>query len=266
MNASSIITLTTDFGLRDEYIGVLKGVIATINPHARVIDLSHAIEAHDLLWVNYLIDKNYDFFPTGTIHTLVVDPGVGTQRDIIIVKAADHFFVCPDNGLITKVVREGNVQRVVRLDNSQYWLSRVSNTFHGRDIFAPVAAYLSLGEPMEKMGPVVKNIATIQLPEPELKAGSIRGTVIHIDHFGNLLTNIEDKHIKKLNARPSKLILRIGRRTINGLKSAYASVARGDLLAIIGSRRLLEISVNLGSAAALTNAGVGTPVSISKSS
>ncbi len=260
---SGFITLSSDFGLQDEYVGVMKGVIAKINPSARIIDLSHAIEAHNLLWPNYLIYKNYAFFPKGTIHALVVDPGVGTSRGIIVLKADNHFFVCPDNGLITRIYQKKTVQKIIFSDNPQYWLPRVSNTFHGRDIFAPVAAHLSLGEPLDNLGREVKNITTIPIPVPEIQAGAVRGTIIHIDHFGNLLTNIEVEHIRKLSLQPTEITVKIEGRTINGLQTAYGSVAPGELLAIIGSRQLLEISVNQGSAAVLTKAVLNSSVSLS---
>ena len=191
MRRSWIITLLTDFGSQDAYAGIMKGVIAGINHRANIIDICHNIPPQDIFNGAYLLSTSYKYFPKGTIHVAVVDPGVGSQRDIVCVKIREHLFLVPDNGLLSFVVQEERPKSIVRVTNDRYFLPSFSNTFHGRDVFAPVAAYLSLGIKPRQLGSKINQLKQLDIPRPEVKeTGQLEGQIIYIDRFGNLITNI----------------------------------------------------------------------------
>ncbi|MBT8357138.1 MAG: SAM-dependent chlorinase/fluorinase [Desulfobacterales bacterium] len=249
----SVITLTTDFG-DDEYAGIMKGVILSLNPSAIIVDVTHHISSQDLLQAAYSIYFSYRYFPQGTVHVVVVDPTVGSDRKIIALKKAGHIFLAPDNGVLTLLINEKNNNTITRIDNTRFFLDPISQTFHGRDIFAPVSAHLAMGVPIKKLGTPVaqKNLICLSIPVPYFsKNGDLVGTIVSIDHFGNLITNIHLNDLESLNHSISvkNLCINVGNVKINGLSSNYSSVKTGDPLAIIGSRGCLEISVNSGSAA-----------------
>ncbi|MCM8783896.1 MAG: SAM-dependent chlorinase/fluorinase [Candidatus Omnitrophica bacterium] len=256
----AFIALITDFGNRDEYVGLVKGVILEVNPQAQIIDLSHEIPPQDLIWASFLLGNAYKFFPRKTIFLCVVDPEVGTERRTIIVKTKDYFFVCPDNGILTKVLEREKVEQIVEIRNKKFFLKEISSTFHGRDIMAPVAGYLSKGVALEKFGPKIKNIRRIKLPTPIMRKDCMIGKVIHIDHFGNLVTNIEKESLR--NKVQASFSIAIKGRKIHKINNAYAESNKRRLLAIWGSRNLLEISINLGNAAKKLMAGKGEKVII----
>jgi len=244
--SSGIISLTTDFGLTDPYVGIMKGVILSINPEARVIDISHHIKAGSIFQAAGVIREAYHFFPSGTIHVGVVDPGVGSDRRLILVKADEHFFVGPDNGIFWPIITSHSNIRTIHLTESKFFLPHVAHTFHGRDIFAPVAAHLSLGVDLEDMGKPIDDPVPLQLPLPRLTEGTIYGQVIRVDHFGNLITNVHEKDLKPpTKDRP---VIKIGEFTIKGVHKTYADAGVGKMLAMIGSSGLMEIAVNLGRA------------------
>ena len=247
VNASGVITLLTDFGLRDPYVGIMKGVILSINPDARLIDISHQIKPGFVYQAAGIIQETYPFFPKSTIHVAVVDPGVGGDRRPILVKAKDHFFVGPDNGLFWPIITSHHQTEIIHLTETKYFLSDISNTFHGRDIFAPVAAYVSLRMDPLKMGPVINNPVPIHLPTPEQKEDHLLGQVMRVDHFGNLITNIHKKDVGKLLGTKPPTI-KIGKLIIKGIRSTYSEVNTGEILALIGSSGYLEIAVNQGRA------------------
>lgn len=243
----------TDFGTNDEYVGIMKGVILSVNPFVSIIDISHHIAPQDLSQAAYLIKSCYRYFPERTVHVVVVDPGVGSDRSIIALKMKNHIFLAPDNGVLRPLMDEGGIESIIHVDNSSYFLKSVSRTFHGRDIFAPVAAHISKGVEIKKLGtPIDKNdLVNLSIQKPYISdKGEIIGTIISIDRFGNLITNIDLDSIKMLDKEDmgKRLEVRIGENKIIGLSLSYKSVRSQSPLAIIGGRGYLEIAVNCGSA------------------
>jgi len=247
MSVSSIITMTTDFGLSDHYVGVMKGVILSINPKARVIDISHQVRPGYIFQAARLVKESYLFFPMGTVHLAVVDPGVGTNRRSIVVKVKDHYFVGPDNGLFWPVIECSNVTTVIHLTEKKYFMPDVGYTFHGRDIFAPVASYLSTGVDPREMGPIITDPVPLDFQMPHEKEGILTGEVISVDHFGNMVTNIHEDDLARF-LKDSQPLIKAGDLVVEGLCKTYAEASKGEPLALIGSSRYLEISVNLGRA------------------
>ena len=245
---SHIITLMTDFGTSDHYVGVMKGVILNINPQVQVIDITHAIPPQDIHAAAFLIDSAYRYFPSGTIHVIVVDPGVGSERQAIVCQTETTYFVCPDNGILTHILRNEKRAHAVAVENSTYFLPQVSNTFHGRDIFAPVAAHLSRGVPMDKLGNPVTQPLLLPITKPQVTDKAIIGQVIWIDSFGNLVTDISHEILELLAGRNS-IVICAGSARIGHINRSYAESAIGEVLAIVGSFNRLEISINQGSAA-----------------
>ncbi|GJQ59925.1 MAG: hypothetical protein D8M57_13930 [Candidatus Scalindua sp. AMX11] len=242
------ITLITDFGLQDGYAGIMKGVIAGINPSANIIDISNMVEAQNIFQAAYILNSSYKYFPKGTIHIVVVDPGVGSERKIVCLKTDDYLFLAPDNGVLSFITTNTS-SSFTRVTNNEFFLPELSNTFHGRDIFAPVAAHLSRGMNHQKLGEEIDKIRKIDLPKPILSpGGDLTGEVIYIDHFGNLITNITSKILNRLEVKLQKLSIIAGGKRINTIGTSYTDVKEKDLLAIIGSTGFLEISVNQGSA------------------
>ncbi|MDE0686208.1 MAG: SAM-dependent chlorinase/fluorinase [Candidatus Poribacteria bacterium] len=249
-NPSCIITLTTDFGTSDAYVGIMKGVILGINPDVQVVDLTHAIPPQDIHDAALSIHSAHRYFPEGTIHTIVVDPGVGGDRRAVVCQTDHAFFVCPDNGILTYLLQEventgGQSISVVAIQNQAYYLPEVSNTFHGRDIFAPVAAHLSLGVPPLDIGPPVEDLVQLRVPIPQVSGSTIIGQIVKIDRFGNAITNISESVLAGIGATYE---IRVGGTRLIRLNRAYAESDIGKPLAIIGSLGLLEIAINGGSA------------------
>jgi hypothetical protein len=267
MKTSGIITLTTDFGLRDPYVGVMKGVILSINPEARVIDISHQLKAGFISQASTLVQEAYPFFPEGTVHVVVVDPGVGGDRRPILIKTQNHLFVGPDNGIFWPVIRSHQHTEITHLTKSRYFLSHVSHTFHGRDVFAPVAAHLSRGvDPME-MGPIIKDPVLFDFPAPQRRGDMLLGQVMRVDRFGNLITNIQRKQFERFlgSGRPA---IKAGKLGVESLSKTYGEVLAGEALALIGSSDCLEIAVNLGRACDVTGMNsediVGMEIEVSR--
>lgn len=249
-----LITLTSDLGTRDAYVGVMKGVILGINPNATIVDLCHEIEPQNIRQAAFLLHISCPYFPKDAIHIVVVDPGVGTKRRLVLVISPVGRFLAPDNGVLSYVLGEGAFE-AFELSNRRYWLSPVSATFHGRDILAPVSAHLSLGTSPQKLGRKAAGLVSFSIPRPEKASGSLRGEVLHIDTFGNLITNIREDDLPK-----GRLRLEIAGHTIEKLGRTYAS-GRG-LLALVGSSGYLEIAVKNKSAARLLKVKIGEPVSV----
>jgi S-adenosylmethionine hydrolase len=245
LKANGVITFITDFGATDWYAGAIKGVVLGINPGACIVDICQNIRRGDVIAAAFALKNSYRFFPKGTVHAVIVDPGVGSRRRILLARSEGYFFLAPDNGVLDFVLGERARKSARTLQNHRYWLKTVSNTFHGRDIFAPVAAHLSLGVAPERFGPPCESRARLAYPFPR-KRGSraLEGEVIYVDTFGNLVTNIEEGSL-----RGDTVIISIGGKRINGVKNSYMDVPDGELLAIYGSSGYLEISVNGGSAA-----------------
>jgi len=247
MNPSGIITLTTDFGLRDPYVGIMKGVILSINPGARPVDITHHIRAGGIFQASNILQEAYRFFPDGTIHVAVVDPGVGSRRRLLLVETDAHLFVGPDNGIFWPVIRAHRPERIIQLTEKAYFLPRITNTFHGRDIFAPVAAHLSLGVAPSEMGGPVTDPVPLAAPVPRQTREALSGQVIRVDHFGNLITNIRQEDLARF-AGSTRPVIRVGDLRMEGVLRTYADAREGDPLAMIGSSGVLEIAVNLGRA------------------
>ncbi|MDR4505590.1 MAG: SAM-dependent chlorinase/fluorinase [Candidatus Scalindua sp.] len=243
------ITLITDFGLQDGYVGVMKGIITGINPSANIIDISNMIENQNIFQAAYILNSSYKYFPKGTIHIVVVDPGVGSERKILCLKTDDYLFLAPDNGALSFVTTDTKSFSFTSVTNKEFFLTEPSNTFHGRDIFAPVAAYLSKGTNHQKLGEKIDKIRKIDLPKPiRSPGGTLTGEVIYVDHFGNLITNITSKIINRMQVKSQKLSIIAGEKRIDKISTSYTDVKEKEVLAIIGSTGFLEISVNQGNA------------------
>lgn len=264
MQPVNLITLTTDFGLADPYVGQLKGVILQHNINARIVDLTHAIEPHDIMAGAMAIHAAYRFFPSGTIHVVIVDPGVGSGRTILAVRAGKHLFIAPDNGTLTLILREEQVRKVHRIDNRSLFAADISATFHGRDIMAPVAALLAGGMPLERVGPALSVDRCVRLDIPAaLRDGSgISGRIIGMDRFGNIRTSITTADLGGSPLPGSFAGFVIGSIRIDAIVSTYSDRPAGELLALIDSTGHLEIAVNRGNAARLTGCRIGDPVRV----
>jgi S-adenosylmethionine hydrolase len=260
-----IITLTTDFGLSDSYVGQMKGIILSISPGATLVDVTHQVPRQDCAAASTILADVVDSFPPNTIHLFVVDPGVGTNRRAIAIEtrktneAGEALFVGPDNGVLTGVLQISTVHRGVELTARRFWRSTVSNTFHGRDIFAPVAAHLSRGVDLAELGPPLAS-PLVQLPadRPVVDRNQIRGRIIRTDSFGNLITNIEASLLPE--ATRHRLIVELGTQRIAGLSHCYGDKPPGELLAFIGSSGRLEIAVSQGHAGEILAAWSGDSV------
>lgn len=254
----SIITLLTDFGVSSPYVAQMKGVLATRQPDACVIDLTHSIPPQNIQAAAITLDDLAPWFPAGSVHIAVVDPGVGSDRRVLAAQVGEWFFVLPDNGLISPLADRFEVKRVVALDRPEFWLTPVSKTFHGRDIMAPVAAAIARGVPLEELGESVGDWHRVRIPRPNIQARRISGEVIFVDSFGNLITNIsaDDLH--------GEDTFRIGDHVIQGLVRSYSQRAAGQWVALIGSSGRLEFAVVDGSAAQQLGAGQGTAVEVDR--
>lgn len=257
MGAPGIVTLLSDFGLRDAYVGVMKGVMLGIAPAAALVDLTHAIPPQGIVPGALVLRHAVEYFPPGTVHLAVVDPGVGSARHPIVVDTERGMLVGPDNGLLDPAARVMGVRAVYRLTEARFFRPPVSRTFHGRDLFAPVAAHLAAGVAPAQCGPLLPGLAPLALPEPERTADAIRGEVIYVDHFGNLVTNIPESIFP---TGPHSVS--IAGVSLAEIVSAYAAVPDGAPLAIVGSWGLVEVAVRNGSAAAQLGAAAGTPVTV----
>ena len=256
-----IITLLTDFGEKDHYVASMKGVILNINPQCILVDITHEVKPHDIQEGAFILANTYSYFPKGTIHLSVVDPGVGGGRKPILIVTQNHFFVGPDNGLFTLVAQREKVKQMVVLTKQKYFLPKVSMTFHGRDIFAPIAAHLSLGIKPNAFGYRTNSLQEFGFQKPINKEGKLLGEVLHIDAFGNLISNIdEEKLFKFIKGRP--FVIRAGRKAIQGLKKGYLEGRKGELIALLGSSGFLEISVNEGNAQKTLKVKRGDPIRI----
>ncbi|OQX84019.1 MAG: hypothetical protein B6D53_00965 [Candidatus Omnitrophica bacterium 4484_49] len=255
-----MIVLVTDFGLGDEYVGVMKGVICSINPEVKIIDLTHGISSQDIIWAGIVVYKTCKFFPQGSIFLIVVDPGVGTERDIIIMKAGGYYFIAPDNGVLSLIYEKFNPEIIVKAEKKNYTLQPVSCTFHGRDIFSPLAAHLSRGENVLQMGDKVDRIVRIKFPQPQIREKEIIAAVIHIDRFGNLITSLDREEFEKLGWRRFKIEYK--GRTIDEISSCYDTGK--DLIAIWESKNFLEIAKPGGCAQEYLQAKPGDEIRIVK--
>jgi S-adenosylmethionine hydrolase len=259
---SSIITLTTDFGQSDYDAGVLTGVIWCIAPQARVVDLSHAIARHNVLEAALLLERCTPYFPSGTIHVGVVDPGVGTQRRGLAARLGNLSFVGPDNGLLTLLLKRAlsaaEPVEMVHLDQPRFWQPKVSAIFHGRDVFAPVAAHLANGVRLNELGSPVTDPVLLEFPQPQRSTHGWRGSVLHVDAFGNLSTNLDHTHIPV----KGRVKINIADTQIDGLVATFGEGRPGQLVALFDSSGKLCICVVNGNAASRLQTGVGDPLEV----
>jgi S-adenosylmethionine hydrolase len=261
--ARAIITLLSDFGTGDAYVASMKGVILSFNPQAVLIDLTHDLPPQDLRSGAFILAAAAPYFPPATIHLAVVDPGVGSTRRGLAARGQGQYWVGPDNGLFHLVFSQGADLEIVSLENPSFFLPRVSATFHGRDVFAPVAAHLSLGVKLARFGPAVTAAVSLGFPEPSFGPAAIHGEIIYVDRFGNLVSNVRAGDLRSW-AQGQGLHFQLGPIQFRGLSRTYTDVAPGEFLALEGSHGYLEIACALQSAAARAPGQLGQPLTISK--
>ena len=263
MQPSGIISLSTDFGLNDPYVGQMKGAILRHNPAARLVDLSHAIPPQDILGAALVLHSSYAFFPAGTVHLVVVDPGVGSQRRILAAEAKEHYFVAPDNGIFSLLLQDQVIKRAHLVAEKRFFAQSVSPTFHGRDIMGPVAAALAGGLPVSAVGPeaLVSSCICLDLPPAHVNKQHITGQVLQIDHFGNIRTTICQTHLAQFTD-PQQCQVLMNRKQINGIHSTYTDAEPEELVALIDSAGYLEIAVNTGNAAEYLQCRIGDAVQV----
>ncbi len=260
-----IITLTTDFGLNDHFIGAMKGVILEIAPEAQIVDISHAVQAFDILDGALTISQAYSYFPSGTVHMVIVDPGVGTARRPIMMTGSRHLFVAPDNGVLSLIYAREERISVRHITSDHYFLPERSNTFHARDIFSPVAAHLAKGVGPDHFGEEITDYVRFGAPRPKpVDEHTLRGVVLKVDRFGNLITNITPQDAPKLfDADPPAFKIAIGSKaSATRICATYAEGSPGEVFGILGSMGFLEVATNRGSAFQLLGAGKGSAVNV----
>jgi len=261
----SIISLLSDFGHKDPYVAEMKAVILSIAPQARIVDITHEIEKFNIRMGAYVLASAAPYFPPNTIHVAVVDPGVGTKRRSIIAETRRSLYVGPDNGLLMLAAHKEHITNVYQIDNPKYMLSKVSKTFHGRDIFAPAAAHLAQGNKPSDFGPAIQDYILPEFAKPHARNGELLGEVLHIDDFGNIISNITLEDLEKMEFHEgTSFLVRLGGKTLNiRFCSAYGEVPAGTPLALIGSSNFLEVADNQGNASRIFKAKVGDTFHVS---
>lgn len=257
----AIITLTTDFGASDHYVACMKGIILQLAADARIVDVTHQIQRHDVVHAAFTLRQIFEHFPRGTIHVVVVDPGVGTTRHLLALLYAGQTILTPDNGIASLVHRDFSLGDIRQITNTELFRRDVSTTFHGRDILAPVAGYLAAGMPLASVGPAIEQLEILNLPRPMLLPdGGIEGQVLYTDTFGNLITNISRLELEQSAARRRPVEVYVGPLRVGPIRRTYADVGPGEILALIGSTGSLEIAINQGNAAARLRSGPGSAI------
>ncbi|WP_340103352.1 SAM hydrolase/SAM-dependent halogenase family protein [Rhodohalobacter sp. 8-1] len=256
----SLITLTTDFGVKDHYVGVLKAVLLSIAPDTRLVDISHQIPPQDIMAGAWVVRNSAMLFPPGSVHLVVVDPGVGTQRKPIAIKIEDQYFVGPDNGTFSLIADQYDYKGI-ELTNSKFWRPNPSQTFHGRDIFAPVAAHLANGVDFSELGQPIEKLETYRWAVPISDKDGVQGWIVHIDHFGNLISNIPESMIREAGAG-SDLKIYVGNTIFDTIVNTFGDVPDGEPAAYIGSSGVLEIAINKGDAREMLGVEKGAQISI----
>ncbi len=247
------VTILTDFGTRDGYVGAMKAVMATIAPDALLDDVAHDVEPHDVWSAAWALGRYWHLYPEGTVHLVVVDPGVGTGRRALAAEADGRLLVAPDNGVLTRVLARAEAWRCVELADERYVAPRTSSTFHGRDVFAPAAAHLAAGVALDALGPSLDDPVTVEEPQARRDAGGAWGEVVYEDRFGNLVTNLPGSWLGGVDG------VEVGERWVPA-RHTYGAAAPGGLLALVNSDGRVEVALREGSAAELLHAGRGTPV------
>ncbi len=266
MAKSPTVTLTTDFGLSGPYVGAMKGAILQTCPQARLVDITHQIPPHDIWTAAFVLAQSAPEFPEDTVHLVVVDPGVGTERSILAARMAGQQFVFPDNGVITFIKDLLPLQAIASVRNSQFFSQAGrSMTFHGRDIMGPVAGHLAGGLSLDKLGPQPNRYTLLEIPLPQTRDETIIGQVVYIDHFGNCVTNIPRQMIETHFAAPDRVKVVCGDSPVGRIEGTYAFVPAGQAVALYNSMAMLEVAVNQGSARERFEAGIGTEVRVDPS-
>ena len=262
---SGLITLLTDFGDRDWFVASMKGVILTINPHATLVDLSHHVPPHSVEDASYLLKSCYRYFPNGTVHVAVVDPGVGSARRAITVKSARYFFLAPDNGVLSYIFDDEQPVEVREINQRKFRRESPGRTFDGRDLFAPAAARLAKQEPFESYGPVIGDYQTFRIAQPHWEQATLVGEIVYVDRFGNLISNLTQQHLEevRLVAKGRQLSILIGKRIIEGLVESYSEGMAEKPSALINSDGKLEVFLKEASAADLLQVGRGARIEVS---
>lgn len=262
----ALITITTDFGLKDGNVGVMKGVIYGITPTTSVIDLTHLVPPQNVLEANYILTRSIPYFPAGTIHIFVVDPGVGTQRRPMATQIGDQYFIGPDNGALTGLIASARAAnkscRFFHLDRPEYWLPVVSHVFHGRDIFSPAAAHLAAGTPIQELGTEFDDPILIYQPEPSVTDEQIIGEIIYIDHFGSLVSNISHLEVERLRTDQKNILIEIGNSTIQGMVNTFGDREPGSLVCLYSSTGVVIVSLVNGSARDYLNGSIGIKITL----
>jgi len=263
VSQSPLITLTTDFGLNDHFVGTIKGILLGIAPDARIVDISHSVQAFDVLDGALTISQAYSYFPSGTVHMVIVDPGVGSARRPILATTERHHFVAPDNGVLSLMYAREERLSVRHVTAEHYYLQPVSNTFHARDIFSPIAAYLAKGVDPDRFGSEITDFVRFAAPRPKAVDGMLRGVILKVDRFGNLITNVTAQDAPALfGANPPAFKILAGKREITEIHAAYADGAPGEVFAILNSMGYLEIAANRTAATQLLGIGKGGEVNV----
>jgi S-adenosylmethionine hydrolase len=263
--ANPLITLLTDFGDRDWFVASMKGVILTINPSVTIVDLSHQIGPHQIDEAGYFLKSCYREFPEGAIHVVVVDPGVGSARRPLIAKSERYFFLSPDNGLLTHILAEDSTMEVREIENKEYRLTSAGRTFDGRDLFAPAAAWLSRQQPFPSFGRLIDDCKTFRISKPKWEARALVGEIVHVDRFGNLISNLTSHHADEVReaTKRSPPLIRIAGHTVDGLVGSYAEGSTDEPSALINSNGTVEVFIKEGSAAQRLKAGCGMEIILS---
>jgi hypothetical protein len=252
-----IITLLSDFGLRDQFAGAVKGVMLSLNPDLTLVDISHQIPPQDIFTGAFVLSQAYSYFPQGTIHFAVIDPGVGTSRKVLAAWAGGYFFVAPDNGILTYIMDAHEEFTAYEVTADHYFRKPVSATFHGRDIFAPIAAWISRKIELHQLGPVLKSPVRLKMPAlKQVKDGLMQGWIIAVDQFGNLITNLKPADL------PRSFKILAGQREVTNMRKTYGEGTPGEVFAVLGSTGYLEIVIRGGSAAATLNLKTGAPIGL----
>jgi hypothetical protein len=261
-----IITLLSDFGLKDPYVAEMKAVISTISPEAKIIDISHDVYKFNIRMGAFVLASATGYFPKGTVHVAVVDPGVGTKRRGIVIVTAHAVYIGPDNGVLMLAATRERIRHVYAITNSRLMLPQVSSTFHGRDVFAPVAAHVANGTPPSKVGPEITDYTIPKFASPSLKSGKLTGEILHIDDFGNIITNIASADLDRMGVKnESRLKITMRDNAIEvKFRKTYGDAPRGTILTLIGSHDFLEVAINQDNAAKRQKIEVGDIVAVEK--
>jgi S-adenosyl-L-methionine hydrolase (adenosine-forming) len=257
------ITLTTDFGTRDHYVGAMKGVIRRLAPHTEIIDITHEVEPQNIIHTAFILRRIIEWYPTGTVHVAVVDPGVGSERRIIAGRYSGQIVIAPDNGIISLIHKQLRLEEIYAVENERFFLRHVSQTFHGRDIIAPVAARVATGVRLSQLGRRADDVEILEVATPKKHdPAGLMGCVLYVDHFGNLITNISHSLMVEAYRKKKDLTVYIDGRRIGPVRDTYSDVPIGEPVAIVGSSAMLEISINCGRADQVLNARTETPVDL----